>query len=117
METMRVKQNNYAFIDSQNLNLAIREQGWRLVFKPILRSPGGKIKGNVDADLVLHTMIEFPNYDKAAVVTGDGDFYCLIEYLLEQDRLLKLIIPNQYKYSSLLRRFMAQFSSFVKYQN
>jgi hypothetical protein len=25
--------NNYAFIDSQNLNLAIREQGWALDFK------------------------------------------------------------------------------------
>ena len=24
--------NNYAFIDSQNLNLAIREQGWQLDF-------------------------------------------------------------------------------------
>jgi len=23
--------NNYAFIDSQNVNLAIREQGWRLL--------------------------------------------------------------------------------------
>ncbi|MBI4650665.1 hypothetical protein HY745_05145, partial [Candidatus Desantisbacteria bacterium] len=25
--------NNYAFIDSQNLNLAVREQGWILDFK------------------------------------------------------------------------------------
>jgi hypothetical protein len=25
-------QNNYAFIDSQNLNLAIRDQGWMLDF-------------------------------------------------------------------------------------
>lgn len=26
------KQNNFAFIDSQNLNLAIRDQGWTLDF-------------------------------------------------------------------------------------
>ena len=25
----KTKENNYAFIDSQNLNLAIRDQGWR----------------------------------------------------------------------------------------
>ena len=30
---MKTSENNYAFIDSQNLNLAIREQGWELDFK------------------------------------------------------------------------------------
>jgi hypothetical protein len=30
---MKNKQNNYAFIDSQNLNLSIRDQGWVLDFK------------------------------------------------------------------------------------
>jgi len=27
---MKNKQNNFAFIDSQNLNLSIRDLGWRL---------------------------------------------------------------------------------------
>ena len=145
---MHVSQNNYAFIDSQNLNLSIRSQGWALdfkrfriylkdkysinkaflflgyvstnqdlyislqefgyilVFKPTLFLPDGKVKGNVDAELVLHTMIEYPNYDKAVIVTGDGDFYCLIDYLKKHGKLFKLIIPNQNKYSSLLRKFM-----------
>ena len=140
--------NNYAFIDSQNLNLSIREQGWILdfykfrlylsrkygitkafifigyvwenqalytnlqkdgfilVFKPTLKLPDGRAKGNVDAELVLHTMIEYPNYDKALIVTGDGDFYCLVEYLLKTDKLLKLMIPNKEKYSSLFRKMM-----------
>ena len=30
---MIITRNNYAFIDSQNLNLAIRDQGWTLDFK------------------------------------------------------------------------------------
>ena len=96
---MRRRQNNYAFIDSQNLNLSIRNQGWVLdfgkfrryledkygvteaflfigyvpenqdlytnlqkygyilIFKPTLKLPTGKVKGNVDAELVLHAMI------------------------------------------------------------
>ena len=29
---MKAKENNYAFIDSQNLNLAIQDQGWKLDF-------------------------------------------------------------------------------------
>lgn len=138
----------YAFIDSQNLNLGVKSQGWKLdffrfrvflkekykvdkaflfigyipdnaslyaklkkddyvlIFKPVLerRKKSVKIKGNVDAELVLHSMIEFPNYDKAIIVSGDGDFYCLIEYLDRENKLLKVLVPNK-KYSSLLRRF------------
>jgi uncharacterized LabA/DUF88 family protein len=139
--------NNYAFIDSQNLNLAIRDQNWILdfkrfrkyledkydirkafifigyintnqnlytslqkdgyilIFKPTLNLPDGKAKGNVDAELVLHVMIEYPNYDKALIVSGDGDFYCLVDYLKRKDKLLKLMIPNRTRYSSLLRKF------------
>lgn len=49
-------------------------------------------------------MIEYKNYDKAVIVSGDGDFYCLIEYLVEHRKLAKIIVPNK-KYSSLLRQF------------
>jgi len=63
-----------------------------------------RVKGNVDAELVLHTMIEYPNYKKAVIISGDGDFYCLIEYLVKQNKLLKIIVPN-IRFSSLLRKF------------
>ncbi|MEK7534003.1 MAG: NYN domain-containing protein [Patescibacteria group bacterium] len=138
----------FAFIDSQNLNLGVQSQGWRLdfarfrvylkdkygvskvflfigfipkykslytflekagytlIYKPVLESKKPhKPKGNVDAELVLHAMIEFPKYDKAIIVSGDGDFYCLIEYLLSKKKLERIIVPNYYKYSALLRRF------------
>lgn len=140
----------YAFIDSQNLNLGVKDQGWTLdfsrfrvylkdkfqvkkaflfigyvlgneslytdlqkagyivIFKPTLAIKKGRkivIKGNVDAELVLHTMIEYKNYDKAVIVTGDGDFRCLLEYLEEKNKLERLIVPNQKKYSSLLLSF------------
>jgi uncharacterized LabA/DUF88 family protein len=145
---MKKPQNNYAFIDSQNLNLSIRDQGWVLdfgkfrtylshkynvthaflfigyvhqnqdlytslqkygyvlIFKPTLELPDGRVKGNVDAELVLHTMIEYDNYDKALIVTGDGDFYCLADYLIKKNKLLRLMIPNQHSFSSLLRKLM-----------
>jgi len=144
---MYQKENNYAFIDSQNLNLAIRDQGWVLdwvkfriylkekyevtkaylfigyvegngnlyralqeygyilIFKPTMDLPDGRVKGNVDAELVLHTMIEYNHYDRAIIVTGDGDFYCLIDYLNKQGKLLCLLVPNVYKYSKLLKPF------------
>jgi uncharacterized LabA/DUF88 family protein len=49
-------------------------------------------------------MIEYNHYDKAIIVSGDGDFYCLVDYLNKQGKLLKLLVPNGEKYSKLLKR-------------
>ncbi len=144
---MTKAEKNYAFIDSQNLNLSIRDQAWTLnfkkfrkylddkygitkaflfigyvaenqslytslqkngyilIFKPTLHLPNGKVKGNVDAELVLHAMIEYQNFNQALIVTGGADFFCLVDYLKKKKKLLNLMIPNRRKYSSLLRKF------------
>lgn len=62
------------------------------------------IKGNVDAELVLYAMKELANYDKAVIVSGDGDFFSLIEYLDHQGKLASVLTPN-WQYSSLLKVF------------
>lgn len=62
------------------------------------------VKGNVDTELVLWAMKEFPNYSKAVIVSGDGDFYSLVEYLEEQGKLHKILAPS-WKYSSLFNKY------------
>ncbi len=62
------------------------------------------VKGNVDAELVLYAMKEMPNYDKAIIVSGDGDFFSLAEYLEENNKLDSIMAPN-WQYSSLLKIF------------
>ncbi len=141
-----MKDNNYAFIDSQNLNLGISSLGWSLdfrkfriylkekysvssvylfmgyipqnqdlytslqksgyiiIFKPILTNKDGNIKGNVDADLVLQAMIQYENYDKAIIVTSDGDFYSLVKYLYDQDKLKVVMSPYLHTCSTLLKK-------------
>lgn len=138
--------SNYAFIDAQNINLSVREQGWKLdwkrffihlkdkyhikkayifiwfiptnqdlysflqdsgfhlIFKPVLELKSGKTKGNVDAELVLQAMIDYGEYHQAVLVTGDGDFACLVRYLRKNGKLRRLIVPNSQKYSIFLRK-------------
>lgn len=114
---MNSRENNYAYIDSQNVYRGIKSLGWEidwfrfrkylndkysvttaymflgyiptndslyellqkagfiLKFKPVIPDDTGKPKGNVDADLVLQVMIDFHHYDKAVVISSDGDFY------------------------------------------
>jgi uncharacterized LabA/DUF88 family protein len=84
----------------------LKSYGYDLVFKPTVKDGQGKPKGNVDAELVLHAAaIDFPNYDKAVIVSGDGDFHCLHEFLEESRKLFKIVIPNAKSESSLLKRF------------
>lgn len=147
---MKKQTINYAFIDSQNLNLGVRSSGWildfrkfrlylrnkyavekaylfigqmagqeslydrlqsmnyHLIFKPTTEyKVNGRttVKGNVDAELVLYAAAKtISEYDKAIIVSGDGDFHCLIEYLKEKDKLLHVMVPNN-KFSKLLRKY------------
>jgi len=91
-----------------SLYQVLQEYGYILIFKPTLEFTKGKdkiIKGNVDAELILHAMIEIGNFDKAIIIAGDGDYHCLIEYLGKQNKLMHVFIPNRYSYSSLLRKY------------
>lgn len=143
-------ENNYAFIDGNNLYLGAKAQGidldyrklrlylthkfsiskafifigydpertglyaslhnagFILVHKPTVKYyEDGKqtMKGNVDAELVLHcAAIEYGNYDKAVIITSDGDFRCLIDFLKDRGKLERIITPTKF-YSSLLQEF------------
>jgi len=72
--------------------------------KPAETEEKKPVKGNIDAELVLWAMKEMSNYEKAIIVSGDGDFYCLVEYLDQKNRLLNLLAPSQH-YSSLYNRY------------
>lgn len=102
--------------DNQGLYRSLRSYGYELIFKPTTKNRLGKPKGNIDAELVLHSAaIQYPKYDKAVIVSGDGDFYCLHEYLLKNKKLLRIIIPNLKSQSSLLKKFQP-IKTFIEYE-
>ena len=111
--------------NNQKLYTELQAAGFILVFKPTVQYfENGKktVKGNVDAELVLHAAaIEYPNYDKAIIITGDGDFACLAQYLEEKGKLIPIFTPN-HKYSKLLKPFaqhivpMSRLRSSVEYK-
>jgi len=101
---------------NEALYTRLQSYGYIIIFKPTLKN-SGKIKGNCDAELVLNCMIEYNNFNKAIIVSGDGDFHCLIEYLEINNKLLKVGIPNKKKYSSLLRKFAKYFLYISDFRN
>ena len=143
---MKKEEDNFAFIDSQNLNLGIQSLGWKLdymrfrtylkekykvstaylfigyipanqdiysslqrdgyvlIFKPTLPDDKGEVKGNIDADLVLQAMIDYKKYDKALIISSDGDFYSLVKYLYKNDKLKCVMSPYVKTCSVLLKK-------------
>ncbi len=93
--------------ENNNFYHFLKQSGYQLIFKPTVIFGKNEVKGNCDAELVLHTMIEFPNYQKAVIISGDGDFACLVEYLENQNKLKKLLVPNGANFSSLLKKVLS----------
>jgi uncharacterized LabA/DUF88 family protein len=113
------------YIEGNNdLYKSLQDAGFICIFKPTLVYKDGKTKGNCDAELVLQAMIEYSSYDKAVIVTGDGDFYCLVKYLIDKNKLEALIVPNKLKFSALLNfkicrpflRFMNELKGKLEYK-
>ena len=83
----------------------LQEIGFTLVFKETASDGNGNIKGNCDADLVLSvTRDTYENsFDKAIIVSSDGDYASLVKFLQEKNKLKAIISPND-KCSILLKR-------------
>ena len=75
-----------------------------LVFKQTV-SVAEKIKGNCDAEIVLKTTSDFYTkaFDSCILITGDGDFGCLVEFLQKNKSMRQIIAPDKNKCSFLLR--------------
>lgn len=99
---------------NEGLYAHLQRVGYVTVLKPTTSYKDGdgktKVKGNVDTDLVLYAAAqEIDNYDKAVIVSGDGDFLSLYEYLEARDKLGKIVIPNKKRYSQLLTKYAELF--------
>jgi uncharacterized LabA/DUF88 family protein len=103
---------------NEDLYEKMHEAGYMVVLKPTFdvtkpraeeqnedeKEEARPVKGNIDADLVLWAMKEMSNYQKAIIVSGDGDFFSLVEYLESKGRLLHLMTPSAH-YSQLYNQF------------
>lgn len=91
--------------DHRALHEGLRRAGFDLILKEVSYDPSGKPKGNVDAELVLQAAaVDYPNYTQAVIVTSDGDFACLVDFLRDRGKLRAVLSPSRAKASALLKR-------------
>ena len=91
----------------KDLYTYLQESGFTLIFKETTYKDDGRPKGNCDADLVLQVVRDtYENkFNKAVVVSSDGDYSSLIKFLQEKNKLKIILSPSNIdKCSILLKR-------------
>lgn len=85
---------------------AIQSAGFILVFREHNSAMLGTKKGNVDSDIIFSIMkrlYEGDDFNKVVLVSGDGDYKMLVDFLISQGRFEKILFPNGRRRSSLYK--------------
>jgi uncharacterized LabA/DUF88 family protein len=95
-------QQTYYFggVDDRNaaqlkLYSKLEEWGYILKLNPVKKFVNDRgewyIKADVDSRMTFEMMRLLPEYDRCIVITGDGDYYWVLQYILEQKQAGRLL--------------------------
>ena len=94
----------------KKLYLCLEKNGYLVVLREHANSLVSKKKGNVDTDIVFSVMrglVEKEDFDKVILVSGDGDYWKMVNYLILKKKFAKILVPGVNSVSSLYLRKMA----------
>jgi uncharacterized LabA/DUF88 family protein len=94
----------------------IQEVGFIVVFKDHTRNLKSEKKGNVDTDIVFESMksVLEDTFEKILLVSGDGDYSKLVDYLIKKGKFEKILFPNKDFASSLYNKFSRRYYGYLE---
>jgi len=101
----------------QDLYDSLQKAGFILSFREHSSALRGNKKGNADCDIVFGIMkklVENEPFDKIFIVSGDGDYRKLVDYLIKKDKFAKMLFPNIKFASSLYKPLGGEFFDFLE---
>lgn len=103
--------------ENSELYKEIQEAGFVVLFKEHNQYAVTKKKGNVDTDIVFEIMknlLDNKNFNKIILVSGDGDYKKLVEYLVFKEKFKKILFPNKRFASSLYKKLGSEFYDYLE---
>lgn len=103
--------------EEQDLYDSIQKSGFILSFREHSSALKGKKKGNVDCDIVFNVMkklVENEPFDKIFIVSGDGDYIKLVDFLVKKKRFGKMLFPNKEFPSSLYKKLGGEYFDYLE---
>ena len=95
---------------------AFQEYGYVLMFREHSKALKGKKKGNVDVDIVFEIMkelLEEEPFGKVLLISGDGDYKRMVDYLIKIDRFEKILLPDKAHASSLYKKLSSKYYDYL----
>ena len=100
----------------QELYEEIQNAGFIVLFREHNSAMLGKKKGNVDSEIVFFAMKKLyknEDFQKIILVSGDGDYKLLVDFLIEEDRFGKMLFPNKKFASSLYKKLGSHYFDYL----
>lgn len=95
---------------------SIQKAGFILVFREHNSAMLGTKKGNVDSDIIFNAMKRLylkESFNKIVLVSGDGDYKMLVDFLIKENRFEKILFPNKKYASSLYKSISRQYFAYL----
>ena len=106
----------YVSGDQQDLYNSLQRAGFIVAFKEHNKELLAKKKGNVDTDIVFEVMkslIDNDEFNKIVLVSGDGDYKKLVDYLINKNKFEKILFPNREFASSLYKSLGSEYYDYL----
>ncbi|MFM2414807.1 MAG: hypothetical protein RI911_500 [Candidatus Parcubacteria bacterium] len=103
-------------VTTQTLYTTIQKAGFILIFKEHSASMYGQKKGNVDTDIVFEMfrhLIDDREQPHIVLVSGDGDYKKVVDYLISKKLFKKILFPNKKYASSLYKKLGAEYYDYL----
>lgn len=102
---------------NQDLYDSLQKAGFILSFREHSSALRGNKKGNVDCDIVFGIMkklVDNEPFEKVFIVSGDGDYKKLVDFLIKKGRFGKMLFPNRAFASSLYKSLGGEFFDYLE---
>lgn len=104
-----VKEDTHA-----GLYTSLRKAGYVVMFREHVSDNMTFKKGNVDTDIVFQMMKEGWEGEYGVIlVSGDGDYYRTIDYMLYRNRMVKILFPSRSNASSLYKKVPTKYKTYL----
>ena len=94
----------YMLVENNSLYERLQEAGFIVKFRKHNAAMESHKKVNVDSDIIFDIMKRLYKkepFDNIILISGDGDYRLLVDFLIEEKRFEKILFPN-HKYASSL---------------
>ena len=107
----------YLHDENDELYRTIQKAGFIVAFKEHHKLAKSKKKGNVDTDIVFEIMknlVDNSDFNKIVLISGDGDYKKLVQYLIAKNKFKKILFPNRRFASSLYKELGSEYFDYLE---